>query len=213
MYRDLSHPIETGMPTHPDDPDVEVERATDADADGFAVSHLRLGSHAGTHVDAPSHVDPDGAAIDEGPVGAFALDARFVDVSGRKSRAAIRPSAFPVSVDADVLVVRTGWDDHWGTDRYLDHPFLTPQAAEHLRASDCGVAVDALSPDPTPTEHAIDGEPDGAQAHETLLGAGLPIVENLRNLAGLPERFTLYAFPLRIAGCDGSPVRAVAEFE
>ncbi|TKX77110.1 cyclase family protein, partial [Halorubrum sp. SD626R] len=49
--------------------------------------------------------------------------------------------------------------------------------------------------------------------HDAWLGAGLPIVENLCSLARLPDRFRLYAFPLRLRDGDGSPVRAVAEWE
>jgi kynurenine formamidase len=45
------------------------------------------------------------------------------------------------------------------------------------------------------------------------LGASLPVVENLCGLDGLPARFRLSAFPLRLRGADGSPVRAVAEWE
>lgn len=210
MYRDLSHPIETGMPTYPGDPPVELSAVSSA-VDGVAVSELQTGSHTGTHVDAPSHVFPDGDDVDDVPVDAFVLDARLADVSGCDARAPIEPSALPDAINADVLVVHTGWDEHWGSERYYDHPYLAPEAADHLASNDCGVALDALSPDPTSTDRAGDDEPDGLPAHEALLSEGLPIVENLTNLDGLPETFTLYAFPLRLRGADGSPVRAVAE--
>jgi kynurenine formamidase len=49
-------------------------------------------------------------------------------------------------------------------------------------------------------------------AHHALLGEGLPIVENLRNLGALPNRFTLHAYPLRL-DADGAPVRAVADVD
>lgn len=210
MYRDLSQPIDAGMQTFPGDPPVEISPVSSA-ANGVAVSELHLGTHAGTHVDAPSHVFPDGDDLDDRPIDAFVLDARFVDVSGLGPRTPIRPSALPDSIDADVLVVHTGWDEHWGTERYYDHPYLTSEAATHLAAADCGVALDALNPDPTPTDRAAESEPDGLPVHETLLGAGLPIVENLTNLEDLPETFTLYAFPMPVRGVDGAPVRAVAE--
>ncbi|TKX75280.1 cyclase family protein [Halorubrum sp. GN11_10-6_MGM] len=235
MFRDLSQPIETGMPTYPGDPDVTLAPDATHEADGYATSELRTGTHAGTHVDAPKHTLPGGEPIDEGAVGRFAFEARLVDCRPLAPREAVAPEALPdpsgLDPDVDLLVLRTGWESHWGTVRYRDHPYLTAAAAERCRAADVGVALDAFGPDPTPTADARpneDGgpnegggpaasnerdEPDGTPAHDALLGAALPIVENLRALDGLPDRFRLYAFPLRLRGADGSPVRAVAEWE
>lgn len=209
-YHDLSRPIETGMQVFPGDPAVDVEAVAAVDADGYRVSAVHCGSHTGTHVDAPSHTEPDGAAIDDYPLEAFVFDARVVDVRGAGAREPIGPEQLPGSWDGDLLVLRTGWADHWGTDRYLDHPYLAPAAAERCAAEGWSVAVDALNPDPTPTAAAGDDEPEGVPAHHALLGAGLFIVENLAGLDGL-DRGTLYAFPLPLAGCDGAPVRAVFE--
>ncbi|SDF76073.1 Kynurenine formamidase [Halorubrum xinjiangense] len=229
MFRDCSHPIATGMPTYPGDPDVTLAPDATHEGDGYATSELRTGTHAGTHVDAPKHTLPDGEAIDERGVGRFAFDARLVDVRPLGPRDPIAPAALsePSNLDADVdlLVLRTGWESHWGTDRYRDHPYLTAAAAERCRAAGVGIGLDTYGPDPTPAVDAESDEggepaasderdePTGTPAHDALLGESLPIVENLRGLDGLPERFRLYAFPLRLRGADGSPVRAVAEWE
>jgi kynurenine formamidase len=103
--------------------------------------------------------------------------------------------------DVDLLVCRTGWDAHWGTDRYHDHPHLAPAAAAWCADRGLSVGLDAASPDPF-------GDAD-LPAHGALLGNDCLLVENLRNLGGLPRRFRLLAFPLPVA-VDGSPVRAVA---
>ncbi|TKX86882.1 cyclase family protein [Halorubrum sp. SS5] len=224
MFRDLSRPIETGMPTYPGDPDVTLAPDATHEADGYATSELRTGTHAGTHVDAPRHTVPGGESIDERDVGRFAFDARLVDCRPLGPREPIAPDALPdpdaLDGDLNLLVLRTGWAAHWGTDRYRDHPYLTAAAAERCREAGVGVGLDAFGPDPTPTagggadgEAGEDGEPDGTPAHDVLLGASLPIVENLCGLDDLPERFRLSAFPLRLRGADGSPVRAVAEWE
>ncbi|MUW13412.1 cyclase family protein [Halorubrum sp. CBA1125] len=238
MFRDLSHPIETGMPTYPGDPEATLTPDATHEADGYATSELRLGTHAGTHVDAPRHTLPDGDTIDDRPVGSFAFDARLVDLRPLAPREPIAASNLPApdGIDdaLDLLVVRTGWEAHWGTDRYRDHPYLTEEASERCRAAGVGVGLDTFGPDPTPSPSeptppstdftsdapsapnapsAADDEPTGTPAHDALLAAGLPIVENLRGLDGLPSRFRLYAFPLRLRGGDGSPVRAVAEWE
>lgn len=211
-YRDLSRTIRSDMPVFPGDPPVTVEsHATMAD-DGYRVSAVDCGSHTGTHVDAPSHTEPDGRPIDSYPPERFVSDAIRVDLRGREPRARIGPEDIP-SVDADVVVFQTGWDEHWGTPTALDHPFLTRAAAKRCVDREYDVATDALNVDPTPSERATAGEPDGVPAHHTLLGAGRLIVENLTNVAGVPERFELRALPLKIGEGDGAPVRAVARYE
>ncbi len=209
MFRDLSQPISSGIQTYPGDPPVDVSPAATVDDDGYRVSALACGSHSGTHVDAPSHTEPAGSSLDEHDVGRFVFDARVVDCTGREPRTPIGPDALPGDDAGDLLVVRTGWDAHWGTDRYLDHPYLTPEAADRCVRAGWSVGVDALNPDPTPSPNAIDDEPSGFPTHARLLGAERFILENLTNLAGL-DRFRLYAFPLPIEDADGSPVRAVA---
>ncbi|HKJ57928.1 MAG TPA: cyclase family protein [Halobacteriales archaeon] len=213
-HRDLSHPIGPDTWTYPGDPPVSVEPHATLDADGYRVSALGLGTHAGTHVDAPSHTEPDGAAVDEIPVESFAFDAVLARLDGDVgAREPIGPGRLPaVPDDADCLVLDTGWATHWRTDRYLDHPYLTAEAAAWCADRGLSVAIDAPSVDPSPSENAGDAEAAGHPAHHELLGAGLVIVENLTGLGGLPERFELRAYPLRIAGGDGSPVRAVAEW-
>ena len=218
MYRDLSQPIETGMQTFPGDPDVSVSPAATVQEDGIAVAELRCGTHTGTHIDAPCHTEADGSDLSGRDIGEYVFDAAFVDVTPCAPREPIEAVDLPdMFTDggktADVLVVRTGYDAHWNTPSATEHPYLTPAAARELRDANCGVAVDSLNPDPTPTEKAEADEPDGFPVHHTLLGNDLPILENLTNLAGLPDRFTLYAFPLPIEGGDGSPVRAVAATE
>ncbi|WP_181780980.1 cyclase family protein, partial [Pseudonocardia pini] len=101
-----------------------------------------------------------------------------------------------------VLVVCTGWSAHFGTAAYLDHPWLTADAARAVVAAGVrAVAVDTLSPDPTGT----------LSVHETVLGAGGVIVENLRGVERLlGQEPSLTFYPLALSG-DGSPVRAVAE--
>ncbi len=227
MFRDLSRPIETGMPTYPGDPAVTLSPDATHEADGYATSELRTGTHAGTHVDAPRHTLPEGETIEEMEPGRFAFDARLVDPRPLAPREAITAGALAEAVgtgtnaidpDVDLLVCRTGWAAHWGSERYRDHPYLTEAAARWCRERDVGVGLDTFGPDPTPTAAETDvaaasDEPDGTPAHDALLNGGLPIVENLRGLDELPARFRLYAFPLRLRGGDGSPVRAVAEWE
>jgi len=214
---DLTRRIEPGMPVYPGDPGVSAEPSATMQSDGYRVTHLSFTTHVGTHIDAPAHMEPEGATLDEYGIADFRFDARLVDLTDERSdnrldaREAIEPGHLPDdATDADMLVLRTGWGDHWGDDRYFDHPYLTPEAARHVADLDCAVGLDTINPDPTPTARAGDDEPEGTPAHHELLGAGAFIVENVDLSADLPERFTLRAYPLRV-DADGAPVRAVAE--
>ncbi|MBP2249964.1 molybdopterin-guanine dinucleotide biosynthesis protein MobB [Halarchaeum solikamskense] len=206
---DLTRAIAADMPVYPGDPEVSITPAATHDADGYRVSGLALGTHAGTHVDAPRHVDPDGATLGAYDLADFRLDARRVAVDA-DARAEIGPERFPEPDDADVLVVDTGWAERWGTPAYADHPYLSADAAAWCVEHDYHLALDTFGPDPTPTGNADPSEPTGVPAHERLLGAGKLVFENLAGLDVLPPRFTLRAYPLKV-DADGAPVRAVAE--
>ncbi|WP_423746254.1 cyclase family protein (plasmid) [Haladaptatus sp. SPP-AMP-3] len=212
MFRDCTHPLTPATTVYPGDPTVGRTPHATHDADGYRVTKLELGTHSGTHVDAPSHTEPDGRTLDSFPVETFAFDALRIDVRDKAPREPIERADLPDPTDDELLVFHTGWDDHWGTDAYFDHPYLTADAAAWCADRDYHVAIDALNVDPTPTENARDDEPDGVPAHHELLGTDHLIVENLTNLDDLPRRFRLSAFPLSVEDADGAPVRAVGEF-
>ena len=227
--RDLSHPLDSDATVYPGDPAVELDPVATHAADGYRVTEVRLGSHSGTHIDAPNHTEPDGRTIDEFDVGEFTFDAFLVDCAGTEAREAIELDDLPDGLRGDpdekndstndeMLIFRTGWDVHWGTDRYFDHPYLSREVASWCAERGYHVGLDALSPDPSPSEKEVDAtagadstaEPDGVPAHRELLGSGRFVLENLTGLADLPDGFELRTYPLPLAESDGSPVRAVA---
>ena len=106
------------------------------------------------------------------------------------------------------MLVRTGWDRHWGTGAYAgDQPFLTAGAAAHLVRSGARlVGIDASNIDDT-------GDPE-RPVHSQLLAAGIPVCEHLTNLGELPgSGFRFSAVPPRVAGFGTFPVRAYATWE
>ncbi|TMR23009.1 cyclase family protein [Nonomuraea turkmeniaca] len=203
---DLSVPIETGMPVYPGDPEVSVGPALTVAQDGVNVLGLHLGSQSGTHVDAPFHIDDSLPTLDELPLSRFHGPADVVDVRGLAPRSPIPAAAFQ-DVTTPIVLVATGWSVHWGTDAYQAHPFLTQEVAALLVERGVRtVGIDALSVDPTPAEDF--------PAHRVLCGAHAVIAENLTGLDRLLDargrRIEVSMFPIRLAGADGAPVRAVA---
>jgi kynurenine formamidase len=219
---DLSRPVGPETWTYPADPDVSVEAAATVEEDGYRVTHVSMGTHAGTHLDAPAHTEPGGRTVDDYRPSAFRFDAVRLDVSGTAprepiDRATIRDAATAVCPDeafaADTFILRTGWDEYWGSDWYQEHPFLAPSAAAWLADTGYHVGIDAPSVDPTPSPNARPDEPDGVPAHHALLGEGQFVVENLTGLATPPDCFRVHAYPLAIQGAEAAPVRAVAAVE
>lgn len=207
MQVDLSHPIRTGMQTYPDDPTVDIRRYASHEEHGVRVDTIECGSHTGTHVDAPAHTERDGKPLNAYPVNRFVFDAVRIDCRDLEAREPIPATRIP-KVDADLVACWTGWDTHWGTDQYLEHPYLSLNAAAACVERGFDVAVDTLNPDPTPTDNANEDEPQGFEVHHALLGNDLLILENLTNLEAGEERFELRAYPIALHS-DGAPVRAV----
>lgn len=210
---DLSHQLDDHTPVYPGDPVARFTPATTIAEDGYNVLHVRMGSQTGTHVDAPFHFLEAGARIDDLPLDLFLAPAVVADVRDKAPHAPITwADLAPIAGrlgPGRMLLLHTGWDAHWGTDAYFDHPFLEGDAAERVVAAGVRtVGLDALSLDET----VPGGEPSGGfAAHFAVLGAGGVIVENLRNLSAVrsPEP-VVSVLPLKLAGADGAPVRAVA---
>lgn len=228
---DLSVPLRTGMPVYPGDPEVRIAAALTVEADGANVLSLALGSHSGTHADAPLHVGDGWAALDELPLSLFAGIAEIADVRGvarggaitAAQLAGIAPAGSPGDPGnpgnpARILLLHTGCAAAWGSDEYLKHPWLEAAAAQLI--VDRGyraVGLDALSVDPSspgaPDSTPADG---GFPAHAVLAGNGCIIVENLTGLEQVQRArdagsdVEVFLFPLNIPGADGAPIRAVA---
>jgi kynurenine formamidase len=208
---DLSIPIDTDTQVFPGDPVPAFAPASTLAVEGYNVQHVALGTHTGTHVDAPYHVRANGARVDELPIDRFVAPAAIVDLRGRPPRSAISRSDLAGTPwpAGGAAVLHTGWSRHRGTPRYFDHPFLLPDAAQFLL--DAGLRMLALdTPNPDPTDLGGSG-PARLPVHGLVADADGIVVENLTALEKIdfPDPW-LSVLPLRIAGADGAPCRAVA---
>lgn len=211
---DLSHTIEDGMITYKGLPapvvcdhlSREQSRAQYAEGTEFQIGKLTMVANTGTYIDSPYHRFADGkdvAGFDLEEVAG--LDGVVARVTGMAGRAIDRGAFLPLDVRGRAVLVHTGWDRHWRSDRYFEgHPFLTADAAGYLRDQGARlVGIDSLN---------IDDTGDGKRpVHTTLLEAGIPIVEHLCGLGQLPiAGFRFSAVPVKVKGMGTFPVRAYA---
>jgi kynurenine formamidase len=211
---DLSHVIEDGMITYIGLPMAQVSpdaisahtRTAYAPGVEFRIGEVTLCGSTGTYLASPAHRHADADDLSELPLDKLAdLDAVLIDVSGNGQRAIDRGQLLRYDCRGRAVLIRTGWDRHWGTPEYFrGHPFLTADAATYLAGTGAVlVGVDSLS--------IGDGGDPQRPVHTILLGAGIPICEHLTNLDALPASgFRFSAVPPRIRPLSTFPVRAFA---
>ncbi|MER5794202.1 cyclase family protein [Streptomyces sp. NPDC001980] len=217
---DLTQEFHDGMPVYPGLVPTRIRpHQTHAqtrlpDGTSYASYGVTFSDHAGTHVDAPNHIDPaaGAAGIDALPLTAFCgagicldLAADTGPVTRPRLAAALAVSGLPL-LPGDVLLLRTGVQDRLGgTDAYLtDYRGLDEDACRWV----AGHRVKALGVDqPSPD----DPDDSVSPAHTTFVAAGILIYENLANLGSVAgRRFWFAGFPVPLRGATGAPVRAVA---
>ena len=211
---DLSHVVEHGMITYKGLPAAlicdflsrEASRKLYREGTEFHIGKIEMVANTGTYLDSPFHRYPDGADLSELELTQIAdLEGICISVPETNGRAIDVEVFRDVDVRGRAVLVRTGWDAHWRTDRYFEgHPFLTRDAAEHL--SNLGarlVGIDSYNIDDT--------EDLSRPAHSLLLRAEIPIVEHLRGLDRLPRSgFRFFAVPVKVKAFGTFPVRAFA---
>jgi len=212
---DLTFPIHEGMTTFPVhwQPMVEITQLGRHCIEGRESRKILLGTHTGTHVDAPRHFIPDGATVDNLPLDIFVGPATVLDFSYAKPMQEIQKEEFVRQLGnarPERVLMRFDWSDQWGTlDYYPKQPFISEEAAHWL----VGLGVRLVGMDTPQADSAANGRNSGhdSPVHKILLGAGVIKLEYLTNLKLLQSReIELIALPLKIRDGDGSPVRCVA---
>ena len=209
-FVDVSHTVEHGMITYRGLPaplisdflSREESRQRYAEGTEFQIGRIEMVANTGTYLDSPFHRFMDGKDLSQLPLSSIAnLDGIVIRAGGCKE---IDASFFSeADVRGKAVLVHTGWDVHWGTDRYFEgHPFLKADAARFLIDSGARlVGIDSLN---------IDDTVDASRpVHSILLRSDVPIVEHLCQLGSLPDRgFKFFAVPVKVKGFGTFPVRA-----
>lgn len=212
---DLTFPIHEGMLTFPTPwhPMVEVTQLGRIGVEDRETRKIVLGTHTGTHCDAPRHFVKGGRSVDDISLDVLIGPATVVDFSDKAHGREFGVGDFEAVLGyrtPERIIMRFGWSEHWGGMKYYtDHPYISEDAAHWLAARGIKLlAMDTPMPD-NPANGR--GTPLDSPIHKILLGAGVVLVEYLCNLGELArDEVELIVLPLKITGGDGSPVRCVA---
>jgi arylformamidase len=217
QWIDLSQPLFPGMPHAKTHGEFEhrIDRIPVPDPISLRITHLKLATHMGTHIDAAAHFIPNGKVIDQYPISQFTGEGVVVDVR--------RAGAVPIDVadlegkapeihHGDIVFLYTGYAEKFGVENIHEtgHPYLTVEAAQWLVSRGVKLlGMDVFTPD------APDGfRPEGFDwpVHQSLLGNDTLIVENLGpGLAAVAgRRVEIVCVPFHIHDSDGSPVVPLA---
>jgi len=225
---DLSQEIYAGMPVFKDLPSVKMEiHKSHEEWAGIknpakrtpAVHKLELGEHTGTHVDAINHmaIQYEGKSIDKMPLSLFYTEGICLDFSHKKLKELIEPfeiqdacqkANVEIKKGDTVLLFTDHYRKHFNSENWGNGPGISIESARWLGEKGISAfGVETMSP----------GVPkvSNREVHEICGELGFTHYENMINLHQLMGRgrFRFIAFPLKIRGGTGSPVRAVAVFE
>jgi arylformamidase len=194
---DLTRTISQDMRVYPGDPQPKFDPHATIKDNNVNVTRITIGSHTGTHVDAPWHFLQEGNTIDIEPLDKFIGEATIIDASGKKSITAEDFSSYDIRSN-EIVLIYTGTGD-----RRTDFAYLDISAAEWVveHEAKC-IGIDTASVEKY-------GE-KGAPVHKMLLARNIGIIENLANLKQFAgSRMFFVCLPLRLKGIDGSPARAI----
>jgi len=203
-FIDISVTLKSGMVHWPGDPPIRIKRSMNIDrGDQANVSHMNMGSHTGTHMDAPLHFIKRGIGLDRMPLEATIGPARVIHIRDKESIKPEELKKHKIRKGERILFRTVNSNRCWRSESFKkDFVYISKEAARYL--AKCGirtVGIDYLS---------IGGfYKDGLETHQALLKAGIWAIEGL-NLSKVKQgRYNLICLPLKVFKSDGAPARAV----
>jgi len=200
-FVDLSHPISNLMSTYPTDPNVLIVKEKSIERDNTLLHSFKMGTHTGTHLDAPAHIIPDGKTVDLFPLSKFAGTAIKVNKNSYKKLEL-------ASGDINGVLYDSGWYKNFNDPKTFygpNRPIIPNELIDEL----INMKINFFGCDLPSVD--ISGSKE-KPIHNALLQKNIIIYESLTNLDKLPllENFQFYGFPISFKMLEASPVRAVS---
>lgn len=205
MIYDATVPITSGMPVWPGDPPVKLSAKSHLSRDKthtVKLTAIEMGSHTGTHVDAPYHMIEGGKRLHEFPIETFFGKAVVLEIPGVRSIGRAELQAFEWN-GVERVLFKTENSKHWDDGKfYEEFVYIEPEGAEFLVERGVRlVGIDYLSVDKF--------ESESHPTHFVLLANNIVILEGLNLNGALAGEYTLAALPLNLQDADGGPARVI----
>ncbi len=197
---DLSFDISSEMPYFKGDPKPEIEQYKTIEKDGYNIKNIRIGTHTGTHIDAPAHFIKNGKTIDQLSITDLSGLGICIEYSPEKELVLPR-------INFQIILLYTGYNLNWENFETFDNfPYINKEHAKILVENNVKlIGIDSPSIDMLGSKNF--------ESHHIILGKNVPVVENLNSkvLKDLVNRsFYFLALPLKIKDGDGAPARVIA---
>lgn len=182
---------------------------------GRNTSKIVLGSHSGTHIDAPKHFFDDGYGVDKLNLDILCGEISVIDFQNIHQGGCVQLKDIEKIKVTQRMLFRFGWYEYWKSEKYYDRfPYFSIEAARYLVENGLKlIALDTPSPDNGRCIHAEMQE--DSPVHKYFLKNDVIIVEYLTNTKCIQNNKTcsIIALPLKIIGCDGAPGRVIIKEE
>jgi arylformamidase len=196
---DISLALEEGMITYPDNPPFVIE---DASGPTSSRSILTIGTHTGTHIDAPRHVFKDGKGLEKIPLVRYVGKCRVLDLTKAKESVTVSDLETFRIKSGERILVKTRNSKRGFKTFYSDYVYLDGDAADYLVKKGITLfGIDSLS---VKKRGGTDHRP-----HLALLKKGIVIFEGLNLSKATEGTYTFIGLPLKLGNIDGAPARAI----
>jgi len=197
---DLSIALDDGMPYFEGDPEPMIRQFRTIEKDGYNLKEIHIGTHTGTHIDAPSHFIPGGKGVDE-------LDLSMLSGFGTCIKYNPEEGLKLPAQNFKIILLYTGYNERWGEFTvFKNYSYIAPVDAEKIR--DYGATVVGID---SPSAESPDSR--NFETHKILLGSSVVIAENLnsKTLSEIVDKTVfVMIFPVPVKHGDGAPSRIVA---
>jgi arylformamidase len=205
MIYDVTVPITNIMPVWPGDPPVRLSLKSHLSRDKthtVRLTAIEMGSHTGTHMDAPVHMIEGGKRLEQFPLETLTGKATVVEIPGVRFIGREQLEHLDWN-GVERVLFKTENSKHWQDGRfYEEFVYLDPAGAEFLVERGIRlVGIDYLSIDKFRSE--------SHPSHFALLTKNIAIIEGLNLSAVPPGQYTLVALPLNLQDADGAPTRVI----
>ncbi len=202
---DISLTITPELPTWPGDAKIQIQQTRSIAEGAIAnVTHISMGAHTGTHVDAPDHFLGNGKGVDQIPLELLIGPATVFQLPDGETITAEMLREADIPSQSRRLLFKTRNSAYWArgeTEFQRGFMALNAEAAKYLVQRGVEVVgIDYLSVAPFDAP---------VPTHKILLQAEVLVIEGLNLSEVPPGDYVLHCLPLKIAGADGAPARAV----